>query len=48
MPDQNGMSDTQKAFIPVVSKLLRIAKNFDDEKFEALTADLKIKSAKNT
>jgi hypothetical protein len=47
MTDQNGLNETQKSFIPIVSKLLRIAQNFDAEKIEALTADLKIKKAKN-
>ena len=47
MTGQNGLNETQKSFILIVSKLLRIAQNFDVEKIEALTADLKMKKAKN-
>ena len=41
------MSDTEKSFIRVVSKLLRIVKSFDADKIKELTADLRIKKAKN-
>ena len=41
------MSETEKSFIPVVSKLLRIVKSFDADKIKELTADLRIKKAKN-
>ena len=34
MTDQNGLNETQKSFIPIVSKLLRIAQNFDAEKIK--------------
>ncbi len=41
------MSETEKSFIPVVSKLLRIVKSFDADKLKELTADLRLKKAKN-
>ena len=41
------MSETEKSFIPVVSKLLRIVKSFDADKIKELTADLRIKKEKN-